>query len=217
MREKVKCRIIEISFWVNRLSDISLYTTAAGSCLFFSRWSAGLVTRLETEKWKERKKTPQGGTVEGADCALDVGHDIYCKSPFPVVVVVVVVVGLSLLPFAFCRRVPMSSPARKTCSLKLASACRATEDWIHWLALGGWGSKEKKWKRNCFGIPMEPLQGLGEFPFPPAPDAYLVNLASLKSRGLRSLTTGSLRGYPVASRTASRGRDWTGLSALCCW
>lgn len=65
------------------------------------------------------------------------------KAPFPVVVVVVVVVVLSLLPFAFCCRVPMSSPALHTCSLWLASARRATEDRIPRLGLRAEGPKKR--------------------------------------------------------------------------
>lgn len=91
---------------------------------------------------KEKKKIP------GSDClrertvpwTLDTIPTV--KSPFPVVVVVVVV-GLLLLPFAFRRRVPMLSPALHTCSLRLASARRATEDRIPRLGLGAEGPKKR--------------------------------------------------------------------------
>lgn len=92
------------------------------------------------------KKPTREQLFEGADCTLDVGHDACCKAPFPVVIVVVVVVGLSLLPPAFCRRVQMSSPALHTCSLKLASARRATEDRIPGVGLGGECQKKIKGK-----------------------------------------------------------------------
>lgn len=94
---------------------------------------------------RKGKKPTREQLFEGADCALDVGHDASCKVPFPVVIVVVVV-GLSLLPPAFCRRVQMSSPALHTCSLKLASARRATEDRILRVGLGGEGQKKIKGK-----------------------------------------------------------------------